>query len=216
MLGDKLIIEKDHKEVAEKLADILIPEIGAPGARYAITLAGETGSGKSGIAHELAGVLIARGIETILVQQDDYFTRPPGTNYKLRREDMSMVGISEVRLSLLQEHLRRFKDPEAVEITKPLIIFEEDKITEETVSFGKAKAMIIEGTYVSLLEGADKKIFLEKTCEDTLAARILRKRDKIDDLDRKILAVEHDIIFRHKDLADIIINKDYSITERKR
>jgi uridine kinase len=215
MLGDKLIIEKDHKDAAEKLADILLPEISRSDSRYVITLAGETGSGKSGIAHELAGILIGRGIETILVQQDDYFVIPPKTNHKKRREDMSVVGVSEVRLSLLQEHLRCFKDPEAVEITKPLVMFEEDKITEETVDCRSAKALIIEGTYVSLLENVDKKIFLEKTYEDTLAARMLRKRDKIDELDRKILAIEHDIISRHKDLADIVINKDYSIVTNK-
>jgi len=46
------------------------------------------------------------GIKSIIIQQDDYFVYPPKTNAKMREKKISHVGLSEVRLELLNQNLR--------------------------------------------------------------------------------------------------------------
>ncbi|MGB2601508.1 MAG: hypothetical protein WBD00_04520 [Candidatus Omnitrophota bacterium] len=216
MLGDKIIVKKDHETVAKGLADILEEDIKRTTDKYVVTVAGESGSGKTGIAKEIASNLNARGIKTIFMQQDDYFIHPPKTNQKLRRENISKVGLSEVNLALLQDHVKKFKDPLTVQIRKPLVVYEEDLIEAESVPCENVKVMVIEGTYVSLLDGVDKKVFLAKTHKNTLVARLLRQREEIDRFTGKILAIEHKIIFQHKKMADMIVEKNYSIVIKRK
>ncbi|MBD3426792.1 MAG: hypothetical protein GF409_06135 [Candidatus Omnitrophica bacterium] len=216
MFGDRIIVKKDHETVARGLVDILMPEVRASPDRYIITVAGESGSGKSGIAREMFERLNSRGVKTLLIQQDDYFIYPPKTNEKFRREGTVEVGLMEVNLTLLQHHVRRLKDTEAVSFQKPLVMFCEDRIDSETVYCRGVKAVIIEGTYVSLLGGIDKKIFLAKTYKQTFFARLFRRRERIDAFTDRILSVEHGIISTHRRFADLVVEKNYAIVENLR
>ncbi|MGB2599272.1 MAG: glycosyltransferase [Candidatus Omnitrophota bacterium] len=215
MRGDKLLIRKYHIKAAEKLAKILIPEILFPPVnKYVVTIAGESGAGKSEIAYVLSGILNKRGIKSMLLQQDDYFRRPPKTNYRARRSNISLVGTSEVKLSILNKNINSFKGLEAGQLQKPLVDFQKDRIIKETVKCKDTRVLIIEGTYTSLLKNVDKKIFLARTHKDTLKARQARKREKIDAFDKKILAIEHRIISGHGKLADIVVEKNYSLSPK--
>ncbi|MGB3056602.1 MAG: glycosyltransferase, partial [Candidatus Omnitrophota bacterium] len=214
MRGDKLLIRKYHIRAAEKLAKQLIPDILLTSAKYVITIAGESGSGKSEIASVLSNILNKNNIKTITLQQDDYFRYPPKTNYRMRRSNISLVGSSEVKLPILNKNIKEFKNPETARFRKPLVNFDRDMITRETIKCKTAKVLIIEGTYTTLLKNIDKKIFLSPTYKDTLRARQARKREKIDKFDRKILAIEHVIISGHRDQADIIVKKNYSLDKR--
>ncbi len=211
MLGERIVIEDEHREASRRIIDIILPELIGPRGKYVITIAGESGSGKSGIAHEVTRRMNEKGIETVLFQQDDYFFQPPKTNYELRRKDLSRVGTAKVNMDLLVEHINKFRDPATTRIKKPLVIFDEDRITEETIHCGTVRLLVVEGTYVSLIKGADKKIFLSKTYKDTLADRQARSREAIDSFDEKILEIEHNIISSHKEMNEIVIEKDYSI-----
>jgi hypothetical protein len=113
---------------------------------------------------------------------------------------------------LLDEHVASFKPSRANTIQKPLVIFEEDRIAEETIDPNLFAMGVAEGTYTSLVQSADYRIFIDRTYEDTLDDRIARRRDPIDDFSEKILKIEHDIICQHRSLADIIVNKDFSVT----
>ncbi|MFH1552583.1 MAG: glycosyltransferase [Candidatus Omnitrophota bacterium] len=209
MRGDKLVIRKYHTEAAKKISKILIPEVRLSPFKYVITVSGESGSGKTEIAHEIAKFLHKAGIKSITLHQDDYFRLAPKTNYRKRRKNISLVGTSEVKLSLLNRHIKLFQDAQASSFRKPLVYFNEDKIKEETVKCADAKVMIVDGTYAALLKNVDRKIFLTHTHKDTLKTRLTRNREKIDAHDKKILLIEHKIISKHRKLADIIVKKDY-------
>ncbi len=216
MRGDILLIRKYHVRAARKIAGVLIPEIRSSRSRYVVTVSGESGSGKTEIAHELARILRKNGIRSITVHQDDYFRYPPKTNYRMRREDMSRVGTKEVRLSLLNKHIKSFRDSRTARLRKPLVYFKEDRIGSETIPCKNAKVLIVDGTYAALLKGVDKKIFLSRTYKDTLRTRMARKREKIDAFDKKILAIEHRIISKHRKLAHITAKKDYSLASESK
>ena len=120
------------------------------------------------------------------------------------------MGSSEVRLDLLDEHLAAAVDG-AARITKPLVIYDEDRITRETIEFGEASVVIAEGTYTSLLEHVDRRIFIARNRLDTMEHRQKRAREDFDPFIEKVLEIEHDIISQHRTRADILITKDYEV-----
>lgn len=208
MKGDVLIISDDHRKAARQAYNLLKDKLSGSGKKISITVAGESGAGKSEIAASLAEEMEKDGFRTYIFQQDDYFVFPPKTNAAERRKDIKHVGTGEVKLGLLDEHLSKARDGKE-KIEKPLVIFDEDKITSETIDPAEYDVFLAEGTYTTLLDHADFRVFIDRDIFDTRASRLKRNREKQDDFLEQILEIEHNIISNHKELADIIITKDY-------
>lgn len=215
MKGDILIIEEHHKKVAGQIVKMISNKIYDTKGKYIITIAGESGSGKSETAVSMANEFKAREIKCYIFQQDDYFVYPPKTNTKIRKNDISWVGIKEVKINLLDSHLKSIKQGNN-KIVKPLVIFKEDKITEETVNIDEYKVVIAEGTYTTLLKNVNKHIFIDRDMHETIKARKKRNREKQDEFLEKILTIEHNIISSHKQNAEIIITKNYNAILNKK
>jgi len=215
LIGDKLNIREEHRKAAQGVLKLLLPEIAPSPGKYALAIAGESGSGKSELAAALAERLLEKGFKSIILQQDDYFVYPPKTNAAKRRQDIQWVGASEVRLDLLDRNIREALDNKD-EITKPLVIYQEDRIIQEAIKLQGVKVVIAEGTYTTLLQNVHARIFIARTYVDTKAARRERAREAPDPWIEEILAVEHRIISAHKSRADVIITHDYSVVGRRR
>ena len=99
-------------------------------------------------------------------------------------------------------------------ITKPLVIYLEDRITEETLSLENVNVIIVEGTYTSVLKNVNTRIFIDLNYEDTKQSRLKRAREKQDNFLENVLKIEHNIISNHKNKADLIITKDFDILEK--
>ncbi|AKS41127.1 uridine kinase family protein [Wenzhouxiangella marina] len=213
MHGDQLVIEAHHVKAAEGILALLGPALSQGDRKQVLTIAGESGSGKSETAAALRDCLADQGIEAVIFQQDDYFVHPPHSNDRARRQDIDWVGPGEVRLALLDQHLAAFKRGEA-EIDKPLVIYAEDRIDSETLKLESARIAIAEGTYTSLLEQADWRVFIDRTLEQTRAHREKRRRhdSELDPFIDRVLAIEHEIIRQHRDRADLIVHADYSVS----
>jgi uridine kinase len=210
MIGDKLIIKGKHRRAANQIADRTLPQIRSATRIYTISLAGESGSGKSETGQAVVDALNERGFKTLMLQQDDYFVYPPKTNDRTRRKDIGWVGMQEVRLGLLDEHLEQARSG-ASRIVKPLVIYEEDRITEEFLSLEGVAAVVADGTYTTALENVDARIFIDLTYLETQQSRLERAREVQDEFLEKVLLIEHEIISAHKPRADLIINKDFQV-----
>ncbi|HET91664.1 MAG TPA: hypothetical protein ENN99_13130 [Chloroflexi bacterium] len=202
MIGDKLIIEQHHTDRASEICDLLMDRLQG---KFALTVAGESGAGKSELASEIARLLTARGIQVGILQQDDYFVFPPQTNHEMRRRNLEQVGPYEVKLDFLDSNLRSFKRGENP-IYKPLVVYEEDRITHEELDTSDLQVLIAEGTYTSLLEFADFRVFIDRDYRATLEARKRRARDKFEPFVVDVLEREHQIIAQHKALADAVVS----------
>ncbi len=213
MQGDSIVIEPHHRQAASEIAQALKSAIQQRQDRVAITIAGESGSGKSETAAALKEALEAIGIVAVILQQDDYFIYPPRSNDAARRRDIGWVGPGEVKLDLMDEHLRAFLDG-ADRLDKPLVIYERDTIGTETMDCSAARVMIAEGTYTTLLKSADWRVFIARDWEQTRAHREKRRRDdsELDPFIDQVLSIEHSIISQHRSLADFVIESDYSVT----
>ncbi len=214
MEGDVLIINNYHRKAAKQAVAILLPDIENTTGKFFISVAGESGAGKSEIAASIAKELENAGYRCYIFQQDDYFVYPPKTNAEKRKEDIGWVGMQEVNLFLLDEEIAAIRQG-VNEIEKPLVIFDEDRITTEKVDLSPFKVIIAEGTYTTALKNADKRIFIDRDMNDTKKARKKRAREKQDEFLEQILTIEHRIISAQKKEADIIITKGYDAIKRE-
>ena len=212
MQGDTIVIEEHHHRAGISVAARLLPAIQSFDGKYTMTVAGESGAGKSEIAVAIARHLEVAEIPCLVIQQDDYFRYPPKTNDLTRRKDISWAGPQEVRLDLMSAHLEAFIDNEPA-VEKPLVIYEEDRIDTETLEMKNARVAIVEGTYTSKLDHVETRVFIDRDYRDTRKHRERRNRDgsELDDFIDRVLVIEHEIISADKQRADLIINRDYSI-----
>ena len=208
MIGDRLVVKPHHRQVAAAIAEAVTPRLGE--GVHVLTIAGESGSGKSETAAALAEDLAPAGIRAVVLQQDDYFVHPPRTNHETRLRDISWVGPQEVRLDLLAEHLRQARAG-AAEITKPLVIYEENRAVEERLDLSGARVLIVEGTYTSLLPDVDTRVFIDRTYRETKRARLERAREEQDDFLERVLEIEHRIISNHKARADLVVDRQWRL-----
>ncbi len=213
MRGDILVIQDYHRRVASEIVLQIIERIRRKNTRYIITVAGESGSGKSETGRAIADELATYGIKSILLGQDDYFNFPPKSNDLKRREDPEWLGPHvEVKLDVMEQHLINAIQGKN-EITKPLVDYDLNTIEEETISLEGIKVVLAEGTYTSLLKHVDTRIFISRNWQDTLEHRQKRKRgNEVDDpFIEQVLSMEHKIIAGHKQLSDFLITKDYEV-----
>ncbi len=212
MKGDILIIKEEHRNAASHVVKIILNDVQQADDHYFLTVAGESGAGKSEIAAAIAEEIEIKGISSYIFQQDDFFIFPPKTNENKRRDDIDWVGTNEVKIGLLEEIIEAIKSG-VDEIEKPLVIFDEDKIIEETININGKKLIIFEGTYTTGLSNADCHVFIDRNYNDTRASRAERAREDQDEFLENVLLIEHKIISGNREKAHIIINKDYSVTK---
>lgn len=214
MRGDSIVIEEHHERAASGIRQIMEADARIPDHRFIVSVAGESGAGKSEIAEALAQQFQAAGRRPIVLQQDDYFVHPPRSNDLVRRQDIGWVGPSEVRLDLMEEHLELFR--QGASLTKPLVRYLEDHIDEVQVDLAPFDVAVVEGTYVTLLKHVDTRVFITRDYHATRAHREKRRRhdSELDPFIDEVLAVEHSIIAPHRMLADILVHDDYSVSAR--
>jgi uridine kinase len=173
-------------------------------------VAGESGSGKSETGQALANALDERGVNAAVLQQDDYYVLPPRFNDAARRANFAWVGTTEVKIDLISEHLAAAQAG-AESITKPLVIYDDNQITEETVSLDDIDVVIAEGVYTSLCDHVDRRVFIARNRLETMEHRMKRGREEFDPFIEDVLKREHEIISQHRSMADVIITKDYDV-----
>jgi uridine kinase len=213
MKGDVIVLEEHHRRAARHIVPEIIEKVSKVSTRYTITVAGESGSGKSETGVAIAEELERHGFKSVVLGQDDYFHLPPRWNDTRRREDPDWLGPHvEVNMEQLQANLH---DAVAgkTEIHKPLVDYNRNTIDEETVSLEGITVVIAEGTYTSLLRNVDTRVFIARNRLDTLQHRRKRNRgvEVGDPFIEKVLGLEHKIIAGHRQLADFVITKEYDV-----
>ncbi len=205
MIGDKLIITDYHRQAAASIYKALKGKLKPDGKPVAVSVAGESGCGKSETARVLADLCNQAGFKTVVLQQDDYFIYPPKTNHKKRVEDINWVGPGEVNLDLIDQNIAVIKEGAYKEIAKPLVNYEKDIITEERISVEGVRVIVVDGTYTTILKNVDFRAFIDRNYKQTKKSRLKRSRDPYSKYLEKILSIEHEIISAHKQMATLVI-----------
>ena len=93
MLEDVLLIEDKHKRAAKQILDSI--DFSDPTKRLVIAIGGESGSGKSELAHVVASLLKKEKKFAKLIHTDDFYIIPPKERTAWRKAH----GIEEIGLS---------------------------------------------------------------------------------------------------------------------
>ena len=182
-------------------------------SRIVIAVAGESGSGKSVTAVCLAHELTASGHVTEVLHQDDYFIRPPAANHAHRVADLTSVGPQEVDFDRLRAHVAAYRRGEHG-VAAPRVNYGTDHFDTEPRDFRSVQILVVEGTYVLASVDADIRIFLAATSDDTRERRRARNRDIEAPVVDEVLAIEHRIIAAQREVADIVVDRDFRIVRR--
>lgn len=213
MIGDPVSVREHHYPPARKILELTRSSIHAADRIYCFSVGGESGSGKSTLSLALKEVLEEEGLATFIFHMDDYFHLPPQSNHERRMESLEHVGPQEVNLELLDKHLRMSREGSGF-IEKPLVHYRENVIRKVMVDLHETRIVIAEGTYTTLLNNVDCRIFMTRNYEDTYQDRIRRNRDPVNPANEEILKIEHRIIRPHTKRADILIDKKYNVIEQ--
>jgi uridine kinase len=176
-----------------------------------ITIAGESGCGKTTLGRAMEQVFTLKGYKTLLLHQDDYFKLPPKQNHQQRVDDFSKIGVEEVLIDQLDQDIRKIKQKKDFKLTIPVMNWVTDTREFKQIDIKGTQVVIIEGTYTTLLKEADHRIFMSASHEQTRQNRINRNRETVTDFIEKVLEKESSIIQSHKPLSDIILSPDGSL-----
>lgn len=211
MIGDVINLEQKHLDTAENIYKIIKENYNYPD-KWALGICGESGSGKSVTAFALKKVLEEKGVKSLVIQMDDYFKLPPRSNHENRLKSLDNVGLQEVNLDLIQENIKDFKKGKTT-IEKPLVDYHANSVSQEILQIEDVQVLIIEGTYILDINEFDFTIFINRNYKDTYENRMIRNRDEQTDFVEKVLEIEHNIIRKFKEKADVILEKNYQIVK---
>ena len=210
MLGDVLLINDNHRKAAAQIVDRL-GDIKAD--KFVIAIGGESGAGKSELAHVIARRLKDKGELAKILHIDDYYKAPPPERTGWRKKHgMESVGLSEIDWGLLGRHIAEFR--ESKEAVLPCIDLLTDQIDKLITSFEGIKYLIVEGLY-PLKADADLKIFIDLTYHETKKAQVLRGKEPQTEWRWQVLEREHQVVQSLRSLADLVVTRDFEVIEAK-
>lgn len=207
---EPLSIRKDYFYLSKQIVRQLESNDLLGKDKLVIGVAGESGSGKSVTAKCLQIQLEKQGVQSLIIHQDGYYKLPPKENHLKRKESIDWVGVNELKLDLMQQHIDQFlADDETLDM--PVVNYKANSIFARSVSLANKTVLIVEGVYAFFLERMDYKIFMSRTYHDTLENRRKRAREKYDPYVEQVLDIEHKIVCDQKADADAIITKEYEL-----
>jgi uridine kinase len=208
MLGDVLLITEKHEKAAEQIVDRLNR---IKSDKMVIAIGGESGSGKSELAHVISRRLKKKGDLAKIIHIDNYYKVSPQERTEWRQKHgVESIGFSEYNWDLINQNIAEFKeDKEAVLPCIDLLTDQEDRLI---TSFEGIKYLILEGLY-PLKADADLKIFIDLTYHETKRAQIVRKKEPQNEFRLQVLQREHKVIQSLRPLADLLVTKDFDVVE---
>lgn len=208
MLSDVLLIADKHERAARQIVDRLL---GRDLRKCIVAVGGESGSGKSEIAHLVAKYLKDAGHRTKILHTDNYYRTPPADRMTQREhEGFRSIGPDEYDWPLLERHIDDFRTDRTS--TMPCIDILTDQVDSLRTDFSVIEVLVLEGLYAPKAE-ADVRIFIDLTYRETKKAQLLRGKEPQNELRRRVLEAEHLAVQAIRTLANLLVDKDYDVVD---
>ena len=208
MLGDVLLITEKHERAGAQIIERL-NQIGSD--KVVVAISGESGSGKSELAHVVARALKIQGRLTKILHIDDYYTVGPRDREAWRKQNgIESVGLGEIDWTLLDQHLDAFR--EGRKAVLPCIDLLTDQIDELHTDFAPIEVVIVDGLYPHHVE-SDLRVLIDLTYRDTQNAQLLRGKEPQNEYRLNVLKREHEVVQSLRSLADFLVTPDFELVE---
>ncbi|HMG21479.1 MAG TPA: glycosyltransferase [Kofleriaceae bacterium] len=226
--GDRPRIASQHAWSAEQLLPRIVEAQRAAarhGRRLIVAIGGESGAGKTEIAHCLGIALRRHGVWAALVPGDVYFRLPPRANHEARLAAARAGGLAdylgpprELDLEALDRALAAAADPRTAVMRCPSDCRTlARRYPEVPVDLARCQVVIAELTCAMLLGAPALRIFLES---DYLArVEYIRRRNTARDPEQDfafildVLAIEHAQIQRTAARADLRVDPSGAVRD---
>jgi uridine kinase len=212
MLGDILLINDMHKEAARSIFERITEDRKNldDRYRYVVGISGESGSGKSELAHALGKQLKENHIRVKVIHTDNYYKIQPLLREEWRRnKGFDKIGLEEYDWIKIRKTIRDFKEEQECMI--PCIDLIPEQVDKLITDFSKIDLLIIDGLYAINAPEIDLKVFIDLTYHETKINQIIRMKEAMSDFRLAILEKEHQAVASLKPQADLIVDKSYQV-----
>lgn len=212
MLGDVLLIAEKH----QKAGEIIIEQILANRKpKMIIGISGESGSGKSELAHVIAKGLRKHGIFAKPLHIDNYYRILPLERTQWRKDNgiENVVGYGEYDWDTIYRNINEFKEGKLS--TGPCVDLVTEQVDQLTTDYSTVDMLVVDGLYANKTEGIDLRIFIELTYHETKKAQVVRGKEPQNEYRMAVLEQEHKMVQALRSSADIFINMEYQVVPAK-
>jgi len=208
MLGDILLIEDKHRIAGEAIIQKILER---KKDKFMIAISGESGSGKSELAHVIAKGLRKHGIMAKPIHIDNYYRIHPleRTEWRKKNGIENVVGYGEYDWDTIYRNIEDFKNDR--QSTMPCVDLVTEQVDQLTTDFKGIDMLVIDGLYAIKTEEVDLRIFLELTYHETKKAQVVRGKEPQNEYRMAVLEQEHRMVQALKPKADILISKEYEV-----
>lgn len=210
MLGDVLLITEKHLKAAEGIVKEVLAK---KTDKFIIGISGESGSGKSELAHSVAKGLRKHGIVAKPLHIDNYYRILPLERTQWRTENgiEKVVGYSEYDWDTIYQNISEFK--QNLSSTGPCVDLVTEQVDQLTTDYSEVDMLIIDGLYSIKTEGIDLAVFIELTYHETKKAQAIRGKEPQNEYRARVLEQEHKMVQALKPKADLLINMNYQLVK---
>lgn len=210
MLGDVLLITEKHQAAA---LDIVKEVLENKKDKFIIAISGESGSGKSELAHAVAKELKKHKIIAKPMHIDNYYRIHPLERTQWRKDNgiENAVGLNEYDWDTIYRNVDEFK--RGVSSTGPCIDLVTEQVDQLTTDYSVVDMLIIDGLYAVETNGVDLAVFIELTYHETKKAQVVRGKEPQNEFRARVLEQEHKVVQSIKPKAHLLVNMDYQVVK---
>ncbi len=212
MLGDILLITEKHQKAGEQIIEHIVANR-LP--KMIIAISGESGSGKTELAHVIAKGMRKYGVFAKPLHIDNYYRILPLERTKWRKENgiENVVGYGEYDWNTIYRNIKEFKEGKVS--TGPCVDLVTEQVDQLTTDYSGVDMLIVDGLYAIKTEGIDLGIFIELTYHETKKAQLVRGKEPQNEYRMSVLEQEHKMVSALRSNADIFITMDYEVSFAK-
>jgi uridine kinase len=209
MLGDILLITEKHQKAGEIIIEKIL-ENRKP--KMIIGISGESGSGKSELAHVIAKGLRKYGIFAKPLHIDNYYRILPLLRTEWRKEQgiENVVGFGEYDWDTINRNISEFIDGKVS--TGPCVDLVTEQVDQLTTDYSTVDMLVVDGLYAIKTQGVDIRIFIELTYHETKKAQVVRGKEPQNEYRMAVLEQEHKMVQSLRPTADVLITMDYEVS----
>ncbi len=208
MLGDVLLITEKHLEAAHDIVKVVLEK---KIEKYIIGISGESGSGKSELAHAVAKELKTHGIIAKPLHIDNYYRILPLERTQWRTDNgiEKVVGFGEYDWDTINRNIKEFKNNE--KSTGPCVDLVTEQVDQLTTDYSTVDMIIVDGLYAIETDAIDLRVFIELTYHETKKAQKVRGKEPQNEYRARVLEQEHKTVQSMKPKADLLVGMDYKV-----
>ena len=210
MLGDVLLITERHHRAAAVLFDRIM-SLRTGKQRFTVGISGESGSGKTELAHVLAKRLCDAGVVAKPIHIDNFYKVHPleRSRWRVDHGVEDSVGLDEYDWDAIGRFMEDFACGR--EATMPCIDLVTQRVDRLITDFGQTDMLIVDGLYAIATEELDLRVFIDLTYHETKKAQALRGKEQQNELRWQVLEQEHRVVQSLRPRADLLVTADYEV-----